>query len=157
HLLISDENRHEYEEPAAHPANELEHAAIDRIHDRPVVAAISNPRTVHSLIELAAAASPAEGQPLRVLTLVRTPAGGVRSGLREIEERVTPRAPLLVSAIDRAQMLGVQIQTQAAWSDDPGRDLVEMTESVGAGWLMIGVHQAVFGTNEMGGTVSDVM
>jgi len=59
--------------------------------------------------------------------------------------------------MDRARGLGVPVETQVAWSDDPGRDLVEMVRAAGAAWLMIGVHQPVFGTNEMGGTVRQVM
>jgi len=112
---------------------------------------------VDTLVELAAAASPVEGHPLRVLTLIRRPEGGVRSGLREIEERVAPKTPVLLAVMERARSLGVAVETQAAWSDDPGRDLVEMVRAAGAGWLMIGVHQPVFGTNEMGGTVRQVM
>jgi hypothetical protein len=106
---------------------------------------------------LAAATSTVEGHPLRVLTLIRRPEGGVRSGLREIEERVAPRTPVLLAVMDRARSLGVPVETQAAWSDDPGRDLVEMARAAGAAWLMIGVHQPVFGTDQMGGTVRRVM
>lgn len=158
YLLISGENRREFEEaePAV-PANQPALAETGRIANQPVVAAISNPLTVDSLIELAAAATMPEGHPLTVVTLVRRPQGGVRSGLREIEDRVAPKTPVLLSAMDRARALGVPIETHAAWTDEPARDLVEQAEACGAGWLMIGVHQPVFGTDEMGGTVRRVM
>jgi len=91
------------------------------------------------------------------VTLVRRPQGGVRSGLREIEERVAPRVPVLHAVMDKALTLGVPVEPQSAWSDDPAHDLVVAALSAGAGWLMIGVHQPVFGTDEMGGTVRQVM
>jgi Sodium/hydrogen exchanger family len=157
-LLITAESRREFEEQPSLPAGTRPSpAAAERLPDSRVVAAVSNPHTVDTLIELAAAASPVEGHPLRVLTLIRRPEGGVRSGLREIEERVAPRTPVLLAVVERARSLGVPVETQAAWSDDPGRDLVEMARVAGAAWLMIGVHQPVFGTNEMGGTVRQVM
>ena len=155
YLLISDEIRHEFEEVPAVPLQEPSRAA--RIVPRGVIAAISNPATADSLIELAAAANPPEGAPLKVVTLVRRPQGGVRSGLREIEERVAPRVPVLHAVMDKALTLGVPVEPQSAWSDDPAHDLVVAALSAGAGWLMIGVHQPVFGTDEMGGTVRQVM
>ena len=157
-LLITGESRREFEEQPASPAGtRVSLAAAKRLSDCPVVAAVSNPHTVDTSIELAAAASPVEGHPLRVLTLIRRPEGGVRSGLREIEERVAPKTPVLLAVMERARSLGVPIETQAAWSDDPGRDLVEMAQAAGAARLMIGVHQPVFGTDEMGGMVRQVM
>jgi hypothetical protein len=158
HLLITGESRREFEEqPALPTGTQASPTAPERFSDCPVFAAVSNPRTVDTLVELAAAASPVEGHPLRVLTLIRRPEGGVRSGLREIEERVAPKTPVLLAVMERARNLGVPVETLAAWSDDPGRDLVEMVRAAGAAWLMIGVHQPVFGTNEMGGTVRQVM
>jgi len=158
HLLITGESRREFAEQPASPAGtRVSLAAAKRLSDCPVVAAVSNPHTVDTSIELAAAASPVEGHPLRALTLIRRPEGGVRSGLREIEERVAPKTPVLLAVMERARSLGVPIETQAAWSDDPGRDLVEMAQAAGAAWLMIGVHQPVFGTDEMGGMVRQVM
>src|SRR5262249_32967674 len=158
YLLITGESRREFEEQPASPAGaRAPTAAAQRLSDRPVVAAVSNPHTVDTLIELAAAASPVEGHPLRVLSLIRRPEGGVRSGVREIEERVAPKTPVLLAVMERARSLGAAVETQAAWSDDPGRDLGEMAGAADAAWLMIGVHQRVFGTNEMGGTVRQVM
>ncbi len=43
------------------------------------------------------------------------------------------------------------------WTDNPGRDIVEMARRLKAGWLLIGFHQPVFGANEMGGTVRRVL
>ncbi len=157
HLLVSGETLREFEETPAVTGDERRASiGMPRMREMGVIAAVSNPRTVDSLIELAAAASIAEGHPPRVVTLVRRPEGGVRSGLREVEDRVPPKTPVLPRAIDRARALGVPIETQAAWSDDPGRDLVEIARQAGAGWLMIGVHQPAFGTNDMGGTVKRV-
>ncbi|MGO9602271.1 MAG: cation:proton antiporter [Candidatus Binataceae bacterium] len=159
-LLIANGRSSEFEveQPRAVTSESQPSVEIPgRVQPRPVLAAVSNPRTVDSLIELAAAASPVEGYPLRVLTFVRRPEGGVRSGLREVEERVAPETPVLLAAIERAAELGVAVQTHAAWSDDPGRDIVEAARDSGAGWILIGVHQPVFGTDEMGGTVRRVM
>ncbi|HTR62154.1 MAG TPA: cation:proton antiporter [Candidatus Binataceae bacterium] len=155
YLLISGESGREFEQVPATPPTAA--PSVGQVAHRAIVAAISNPDTADSLIELAAAANPPEGAPLKVVTLVRRPQGGVRSGLREIEERVAPRVPVLHAVADKARALGVPVETQSAWTDDPAHDLVATARSAGAGWLMIGVHQPVFGTNEMGGTVRRVM
>ena len=155
YVLLRGENRREFEQVSESPP-ERQPAVVQAVQ-RGVIAAISNPATADSLIELAAAANPPEGTPLKVVTLVRRPQGGVRSGLREIEERVAPRTRVLHAAMEKAHSLGVVVETESAWTDDPARDLVDLTRNAGAGWLMIGVHQPVFGTDEMGGTVRGVM
>src|SRR6476659_7739996 len=63
---------------------------------------VSNPEGLAPLLDLATAATRPEDPPPRVLALVRRPAGGIRSGLRELEGRDAPRAPLLAEAIARA-------------------------------------------------------
>jgi Kef-type K+ transport system membrane component KefB len=74
YLLITGESQREFEEQPALPAgSRASPAAAERVSDRPVVVAVSNPHTVDTLIELAAAASPVKGHPLRVLTLTRHP------------------------------------------------------------------------------------
>ncbi|HXN12908.1 MAG TPA: cation:proton antiporter, partial [Candidatus Acidoferrales bacterium] len=79
--------------PAQPPARPIlvgtEHSAI--------LVPISNPEGVGVLIELALAATPHDAPPPRVLALVKTPSGGVRSGLREAEQRVPPRSPALAA------------------------------------------------------------
>ena len=66
---------------------------------------ISNPEGLAPLLDLAAAATRPEDPPPRVLALVRRPAGGIRSGLREIDRKESPRSPVL-DAGDRSRARG---------------------------------------------------
>ena len=43
------------------------------------------------------------------------------------------------------------------WTDDPARDIVNSADEMGAGWILIGFHQPVFGANAMGGIVRSVL
>lgn len=124
---------------------------------RPVLAAISDPRALESLLNVALAAHQPEAPVPRVLSMMRRPAGGVRSGLREVEARVPPRVPILLSAIDHARRLGANVEPIAMWTDDPALDIVATAREIDAGWILIGFHQPVFGADAMGGIVRSVL
>ena len=89
-----------------------------------VLVPVSNPLGVNRLVELALSATPADAPPPRVLALVRPPIGGVRSGLREVEQRIAPRSPALSAALDLAWSRGAVITPQAVWSSDPVADIL---------------------------------
>lgn len=148
---LSDEGRAGAREPHSTAA------APHSTGTRPVLAAVSNPRALESLLKVALAAHQPEAPLPRVLSLVRRPAGGVRSGLRELEERVPPRAAILLSAIDYARTLGASVDAVAMWTDEPARDIVEAARAIEAGWILIGFHQPVFGADAMGGIVHGVL
>jgi Kef-type K+ transport system membrane component KefB len=150
------EDRREEQEAAAGAL----HAKVSalRITERlPMLIAVSNPRGMASLLDVAIHAAQPESPPARVLALVRRPPGGIRSGLREVEDRIAPRAPILLSAIDHAKRMGVSVEAVAMWTDDPARDIVNSALAMGAGWILIGFHQPVFGANAMGGIVRSVL
>src|SRR6266852_1387240 len=74
-----------------------------------ILVPVSNPEGVSDLVELALAATPHDAPPPRVIALVKTPPGGVRSGLREAEQRVPPRSLALAAALDLALTRGSTI------------------------------------------------
>ena len=129
---------------------------VSETRRQPMLVAVSNPRGMTSLLDVAAQATEPETPAPVVLSLVRRPPGGVRSGLREMDQRVPPRAPILVSAIEHAQHNGATIKTMSRWTDNPARDIIQSALDVGAGWILIGFHKPAFGTDEMGGTVRTV-
>ncbi|MGZ3428494.1 MAG: hypothetical protein ACXVCV_17700, partial [Polyangia bacterium] len=118
---------------------------------------ISNPEGLGSLLDLAGAATRPEDPPPRVLALVRRPAGGIRSGLREIDRKESPRSPVLTQAIDHARALGTQIDAQALWTDDAAADILELAALPNIGWLLLGYHRPVFGGDLLGGVVKEVL
>jgi Kef-type K+ transport system membrane component KefB len=125
---------------------------------RGILLPISNPDGVATLLDLALAATRAEEPPPRVLALVRRPpGGGVRSGLREIESRISPRAPILASAIEHARERGAAITPRAIWTDDPAADILSGAADPEIGWLLLGFHRPVFGADFMGGVVREVL
>jgi Kef-type K+ transport system membrane component KefB len=124
---------------------------------RGILVPVSNPEGVADLVELALAATPADAPPPRVLALVRIPPGGVRSGLREAEQRVPPRSPALAAALDLAWTRGAVITPQAVWTDDPADDIVGTASQPQIGWLLLGSHRAVFGSDFMGGAVGEIL
>jgi Kef-type K+ transport system membrane component KefB len=118
---------------------------------------ISNPEGLASLLDLAGAATRPEDPPPRVLALVRRPAGGIRSGLREIDRKESPRSPVLTQAIDHARALGTQIDAQALWTDDAAGDILDLAAQPSIGWLLLGYHRPVFGGDLLGGVVKEVL
>jgi hypothetical protein len=124
---------------------------------QPMLIAVSNPRGIASLLDVAIHATQPESPAARVLALVRRPSGGIRSGLREAEDRVAPRAPILLTAIDHAKRQDAAIEPLSMWTDDPSHDIVKTAHEISAGWILIGFHQPVFGANAMGGIVRGVL
>ncbi|HEX8951061.1 MAG TPA: cation:proton antiporter, partial [Polyangia bacterium] len=118
---------------------------------------ISNPDGLAPLLDLAAAATRPEDPPPRVLALVRRPAGGIRSGLREIDRKESPRSPVLTQAIDHARAVGATIDAQALWTDDAAADILDLAAQPTIGWLLLGYHRPVFGGDLLGGVVKEVL
>jgi hypothetical protein len=145
--------QHPAPRPAQPPARPIlvgtEHSAI--------LVPVSNPEGVSVLVELALAATPHDAPPPRVLALVKTPPGGVRSGLREADQRVPPRSPALSAALDLALERGSVITPQAVWSTNPAADILAFADQPQIGWLLLGSHRAVFGTDFMGGVVREIL
>ncbi len=139
--------------PAQPPSRPMlvgtEHSAI--------LVPVSNPEGVAVLIELALAATPHDAPPPRVLALVKTPSGGVRSGLREADQRVPPRSPALSAALDLALARGSIITPQAVWTTNPAADILAFASEPQIGWLLMGAHRAVFGSDIMGGVVREIL
>jgi hypothetical protein len=136
-------------QPAPRPVTATDHTAI--------LVPVSNPEGVSDLVELALAATPHDAPPPRVLALVKPPPGGVRSGLREAEQRVPPRSPALSAAMDLAMLHGSVITPQAVWSDNPARDILAFANQPQIGWLLLGSHRAVFGSDLLGGVVGEIL
>jgi Kef-type K+ transport system membrane component KefB len=118
---------------------------------------ISNPEGLAPLLDLAAAATRPEDPPPRVLALVRRPAGGIRSGLREIDRKEAPRSPVLTQAIDHARTSGSTIDAQDMWTDDAAIDILDLASKPTIGWLLLGYHRPVFGGDLLGGVVKEVL
>jgi len=139
--------------PAQPPARPMmaktDHSAI--------LVPVSNPEGVAVLVELALAATPPDAPPPRVLALVKTPPGGVRSGLREADQRVPPRSPALAAALDLALERGSIITPQAVWTTNPAADILAFAKEPQIGWLLLGSHRAVFGSDFMGGVVREIL
>jgi len=122
-----------------------------------ILVPVSNPEGVGMLVELALAATPHDAPPPRVLALVKTPPGGVRSGLREADQRVPPRSPALSAALDLALSRGSIITPQAVWTTNPAADILAFANQPQIGWLLLGSHRAVFGSDFMGGVVREIL
>ena len=151
--LITQQRPLEREAAAARhllvPSDEPDHSAI--------LVPVADPQGVAALVEIALAATPPHAPPPRVLALVRPPLGGVRSGLREAEQRVAPRSPALSAALDYAWENGAVITPQAVWSDDPVDDILKTAADAQIGWVLLGAHRAVFGNNFTGGVVHQIL
>jgi Kef-type K+ transport system membrane component KefB len=143
------------EREAAAPAPPpMSNDALDR---SAVLVPVADPQGVAVLVDMALVATPPNAPPPRVLALVRPPLGGVRSGLREAEQRVMPRSPALSAALDHAWALGAVITPQAVWSDDPADDILRTAADAQVGWILLGAHRAVFGNNFTGGVVHRIL
>jgi Kef-type K+ transport system membrane component KefB len=147
HLLA----RSEPQEPVAEPKDEAPPAGGG------LLVPISNPEGLAPLLDLAAAATRPEDPAPRVLALVRRPAGGIRSGLREIDRKESPRSTVLAQAIDHARSSGSAIDAQALWTDDAAADILDLAALPTIGWLLLGYHRPVFGGDLLGGVVKEVL
>ena len=126
-------------------------------HRRGILVPIANPEGVPALLNLAWAATRPDDPAPRVLALVRPPAGGIRSGLRELERRVVPQPRALAVALEHASARKAHIAPETIWSDDPGRDIMAAAGDSQIGWVLLGLHRPVFGTDFRGGVVRDVL
>ncbi len=122
-----------------------------------VLVPIANPAGLIPLIDLACAATRTDEPSPRLVALVRRPPGGVRSGLREMDRRVAPRAPILVTAMDYARSIGESVDLRAIWTDDPAADILREAEEMQVEWMLLGFHRPVFGGDLMGGVVKQVL
>jgi len=157
-LISRDLTEDRREEKEASSSEQVRSATAFRTTERqPMLVAVSNPRGMASLLDVAIHATQPESPATRVLALVRRPSGGVRSGLREVEDRIAPRAPILLSALDHAKGKGAVVESISLWTDNPAHDIVNFAREMGAGWILIGFHQPVFGANAMGGIVRGVL
>ncbi len=143
--------------PAPRPAQPPVRPILVGTEHSAILVPVSNPEGVSVLVELALAATPHDAPPPRVLALVKTPPGGVRSGLREADQRVPPRSPALSAALDLALERGSVITPQAVWSSNPAADILAYANEPQIGWLLMGSHRAVFGTDFMGGVVREIL
>ncbi len=143
--------------PAPRPAQPPARPILAGTEHRAILVPVSNPEGVSVLVELALAATPHGAPPPRVLALVKTPPGGVRSGLREADQRVPPRSPALAAAMDLALERGSIITPQAVWTTNPAADILAFAKEPQIGWLLLGSHRAVFGSDFMGGVVHEIL
>jgi Kef-type K+ transport system membrane component KefB/nucleotide-binding universal stress UspA family protein len=132
-------------------------APLQALQHGGVLLPVSNPVGVTTLVDLALSATRPEDPPPRVLALVRRPAGGVRSGLREHDEKDRPRAQILLDAVEHAHTVGATIEPQAMWTDDPAGDILEVAKRPDIRWLLLGFHRPVFGADLLGGVVKDIL
>ena len=143
--------------PAPRPANPPARPIPAEAEHRAILVPVSNPEGVAVLVELALAATPLGAPPPHVLALVKTPPGGVRSGLREADQRVPPRSPALAAALDLALERGSIITPQAVWTTNPAADILAFAKEPQIGWILLGSHRAVFGSHFMGGVVREIL
>ncbi len=143
--------------PAPRPAQPPPRPILVGTEHSAILVPVSNPEGVAVLVELALAATPHDAPPPRVLALVKTPPGGVRSGLREADQRVPPRSPALAAAMDLALARGSIITPQAVWTTNPATDILAFANQPQIGWLLLGSHRAVFGSDFMGGVVREIL
>ncbi len=152
HLIMR--GAREDEEPAFQQAARPALVGAER---RAVLVPVSNPEGVPDLVELALAATAHDAPPPRVLALVRIPPGGVRSGLREVEQRVPPRSPALSAALDLVWAKGAVITPQAVWTADPAADIIKAASEPTISWVLLGSHRSAFGSDFKGGVVREVL
>jgi len=160
HLITRGRNLAEAEDEAvkapaaARPALVYPGRATDR---RAILVPISNPEGVATLVDLALAATRHGDPPPHILSFARPPSGGVRSGLREADQRVTPHTPALEIALDYARASGATIMPQAQWTADPAFEILKTARKERIGWLLLGSHRPVFGADFKGGVVGAIL
>ena len=148
---------HPSPQPSPQPAQPPARPTLVGTEHSAILVPVSNPDGVAVLVELALAATPHDAPPPRVLALVKTPPGGVRSGLREADQRVPPRSPALAAALNLALERGSIITPQAVWTTNPAADILAFAKEPQIGWLLLGSHRAVFGSDFMGGVVREIL
>ena len=147
--------------PRALEAEERETAgtispALGPVRRAAIVVAISNPEGAGNLLDLALEANRPGDPPPHVVALARRPAEGVRSGLREVEQRVAPQPPALAAALDHVYARSTAVTSQAVWTDDPALDILRAAKEAQSEWLLLGAHHSVFGSDLRGGVVRTI-
>jgi Kef-type K+ transport system membrane component KefB len=130
--------------------------ALGPVRRAAIVVAISNPEGAGNLLDLALEANRPDAPPPHVVALARRPAEGVRSGLREVEQRVAPQPPALSAALDHVHARGSAVTSQAVWTDDPAMDILRAAREAQSEWLLLGAHHSVFGSDLRGGVVRTI-
>jgi Kef-type K+ transport system membrane component KefB len=149
--LVAGKDEEEGREPAAEIS-----PALGPVRRAAIVVAISNPEGAASLLDLALAANRPDDPPPHVVALARRPAEGVRSGLREVDQRVAPQPPALAAALDHVHARGSAVTSQAVWTDDPALDILRAAKEGQSEWLLLGAHHSVFGSDLRGGVVRGI-
>jgi Kef-type K+ transport system membrane component KefB len=130
--------------------------ALGPVRRAAIVVAISNPEGAGNLLDLALEANRPDAPPPHVVALARRPSEGVRSGLREVEQRVAPQPPALSAALDHVHARGTAVTSQAVWTDDPALDILRAAKEAQSEWLLLGAHHSVFGSDLRGGVVRSI-
>ena len=130
--------------------------ALGPVRRAAIVVAISNPEGAANLLDMALAANRPDDPPPHVVAMARRPAEGVRSGLREVEQRVAPQPPALAAALDHVHARGSAVTSQAVWTDDPAVDILRAAKEAQSEWLLLGAHHSVFGSDLRGGVVRSI-
>src|SRR6266481_2844418 len=63
----------------------------------------------------------------------------------------------LAAALDLALERGSIITPQAVWTTNPAADILAFANEPQIGWLLLGSHRAVFGSDFMGGVVREIL
>ncbi len=130
--------------------------ALGPVRRAAIVVAISNPEGAAHLLDVALEANRPDDPPPHVVAMARRPAEGVRSGLREVEQRVAPQPPALAAALDYVHARGTAVTSQAVWTDDPATDILRAAKEAQSEWIMLGAHHSVFGSDFRGGVVRSI-
>jgi Kef-type K+ transport system membrane component KefB len=130
--------------------------ALGPVRSAAILVAISNPEGAANLLDMALEANRPDDPPPHVVAMARRPAEGVRSGLREMEQRVAPQPPALAAALDHVHDRGTAVTSQAVWTDDPATDILRAAKEAQADWLLLGAHHSVFGSDLRGGVVRSI-
>ncbi|HYA34779.1 MAG TPA: cation:proton antiporter [Candidatus Binataceae bacterium] len=122
-----------------------------------VMVAVSNPSGVAPLLNLAFAMTRPNDPPPHIAALVLRPPGGIRSGLRELDDRVAPRSAAMTLALEHAQAVGESATHEVVWSDAAAEDILNIAARRKPEWLLLGSHRPIFGADFSGGVVRQVL
>lgn len=155
------------EEPVLEPEKRRERpssAEIDRgaapdeeAENSGVMVAVSNPSSVAPLLNLAFSMTRPNDLSPHIAALVLRPPGGIRSGLRELEDRVAPRSAAMTLALEHAQAVGENVTHEVVWSDGAADDILTIAARRKPEWVLLGSHRPTFGADFSGGVVRQVL
>jgi hypothetical protein len=131
--------------------------AMTSMDRRGVLVAVANPEGVAPLMAIALAASDPDDQPPpRVLALTRRGDAATAAEAPDARAQTLAPPPALTTAIEYARARGVTIDAQATHSDDPAVDIITAARAIEVGWILLGYHRAVSGSDTLGGVVREV-